>query len=249
MRYPPKVETTCPGCDARFLVPAHQLRNGRRKFCSGSCYYKQHATTPILCQTCGRPFVSKGYNKRTKHCSAECWPRSGENNPNFGKRHPGLFQWSAAYRLRMSEERMGAGNPRWSGGSQTNQKFQHQSFVRTWAMTNLEPHCAVCGSSVVDIHHIVPRRYFQPVRLAHFAQNLMLLCVAHNRPLGTVIQRAMKARKLQEIPYIDRLPQSILSALERDGLVSTPMPECDYSPLGNVGESLAQPDTGADTDA
>lgn len=235
---PAPIEVSCTSCGNSLHVAPWVHRARKRYFCDAECYLKEHATTPLICTTCGASFVPKNYSKDAKYCSRDCRPMHGKDNPNFGKRHTGLWQMPAERRLKMSEGRVGAGNPRWSGGSATNGKFQHQQYVRAWMLQNLPQACAECGRKDVDLHHIVPRRCFQPRRLGHFAQNLVLLCREHNIAAHWTAVEAMRARTPQAIPFADRLPPSILQVLEQGGSVSTPLPGCDYSPLGNLVEAV-----------
>ena len=61
------------------------------------------------------------------------------------------------------------------------------------------------------------------------------------RALGHQVDAAqplLAQRTPRLIPFADRLPPAILAALEQGGLVSSPLPGCDYSPLGNIGELI-----------
>jgi hypothetical protein len=71
-----------------------------------------------------------------------------------------------------------------------------------------------------------------------FRENLVLLCQLHQRQTIAAATRFLKQGTPRLIPFADRLPQSILTVLEQGDSVSAPLPGCDYSPLGNVGESI-----------
>lgn len=217
-------------------VPPWKARQNQRHYCDKRCYATAHATTPKTCETCGVSFVAKNYSAAARYCSNACVPRVGEDNPNFGKRHRGMWQMPAERRIEMSEQRTGQGNPAWRGGSPTNGKFQHQAYVRAWALQHLPQACAVCGAPEVDLGHIVPIRHFRPRRLAHFAQNLLMLCRLHNNRAHWQKIEPIGRRRPADLPFADRLPRSILAALRRGDSVSAPLPGCDYSPLGNLVE-------------
>lgn len=239
MRMVQYLAVTCAGCGLQAEVPPWRMQGKARYFCGKACYLKDHATTPRQCAACGKSFVSRNYSATQKYCSLECRPMHGSDNPNFGKRHPGAWQMPSSQRLLLSDTRRGEGNPRWTGGSPGNGKFQHQGYVRAWALAELPDACAECGSAErVDLYHVAPMRYFRPRRLAHFVANLLPLCPLHHRRSAMAAHRAMKAGKPADLPFADRLPQSILAALERDGSVSSPLAGCDYSPLGNLVEQV-----------
>lgn len=227
-----RAEVSCPTCGKTFQAQKHRAEAGRRVFCSLACYRADHAATPLTCRTCGKEFVAKNYSKEQIYCSRECSPMEGASNPNYGKRHPGIFHQPADFRLRMSQERTGEGNPRWAGGSNTTGKFQHQSWMRNWAVANLGDACESCQATSAELHHIAPRRLFEKPALAHFRENLVMLCTLHHRRADRDVRRALADKQPRAIPFSDRLPESILLALEQGDSVSSPLPGCDYSPLG-----------------
>lgn len=229
----------CTTCGADVRVPAWKAKGQQRFFCDTECYQKDHATTPKTCATCGTSFVSKNYDKRARYCCQACVPMTGESNPNYGRRHPGMWTMPAHLRLAMSDRRTGEGNPNWKGGSPTAGKFQHQTFARAWALNHLPHRCAVCGEPGSDLHHIAPVKCFRPRRLAHFAENLLLVCEKHSIRAMLQNTQALQARRPRDLLCADRLPESILRALEQGGSVSSPQQGCDYSPLGNVAELVA----------
>lgn len=148
---------------------------------------------------------------------------TGADNPNYGNRKPGMFQHSEEFRLRLSEDRRGASNPNWRGGRQGAGEYGLQTYARRWALRHLGERCQLCGSQTsVEVHHIVARRFFRPASLANFPQNLMVLCRPHHRQIDGNGKGA--APPPREIPFVDRVPESILQALERDGWVSS-LPE------------------------
>jgi hypothetical protein len=230
---------TCLTCKVEFLAPRGQAEQQDRVFCSKRCYLQAHATTPLRCATCGSSFVAAGYRKTAKYCSPECRPpMAGENNPNYGKRHPGMFQHAAEFRLSLSKDRRRQGNPNWRGGSKATGRWRHQTSTAAWARAHLGTNCALCGAANAQLRHIVPGRCFLPRILMQFSQNLVMLCMRHHRRTTRLTNAALGSPRLRDLPFAERLPRSILTALRRDGSVSSPLPGCDYSPLGNVAELI-----------
>lgn len=230
-----RVEATCPGCQTTFQAPLWKAQAQANVYCSSACYDRSHATTPLTCLTCAKSFVAKNYGATQKYCCIACVPKSGADNPNFGKRHPNMFQHSGQFRLWLSAQRMGKNNPAWKGGSKTAGAWQHQTWVSQWADANLPRQCELCSSSAAHVHHIVPGRLFAPRMLMQFRQNLVMLCDLHQRHTVEEATPLLSQGKPRLIPFADRLPPSILTALEQGGSVSSPLPGCDYSPLGNIG--------------
>jgi len=231
-----RIETTCPGCQTVFSAPLWRTQVQANVYCSSACYDQAHATTPKVCLACQKSFVS--YNKAQKYCCMACVPMKGVDNPNFGKRHSGMFEQSAKFRLWLSAQRTGPNNPAWKGGSKTTGAWQHQSWVSQWAATNLPHHCELCPDSAAHAHHIAPGRLFAPRLLMQFRQNLVMLCDLHQRRTVEAATALLSQGKPRLIPFADRLPESILAVLEQGGLVSSPLAGCDYSPLGNIGELI-----------
>lgn len=233
-----RVEATCPGCGKTIVAPRWKAGRQANVYCSNACYQQAHATTPLVCQTCSKEFVSPSYRKAQKYCCMACVPMTGADNPNFGKRHPGMFQHSGQFRLWLSAQRTKQGNPAWKGGSRTAGAWQHQSWTSQWAKANLPQQCAVCGGAAHHVHHIAPGRLFSPRILMQFRQNLVMLCNLHQRQAVDAATLALGQGTPRAIPFADRLPASILTALEQGDSVSSPLPGCDYSPLGTVGELI-----------
>lgn len=233
-----RVEATCPGCGKVFQAPNWKAQAQAQVYCSNACYQQVHAAKPLVCMTCSAEFVPKSYRKEQKYCCIACVPKLGAANPNFGKRHPGLFQHSGQFRLWLSAQRTGKGNPAWTGGSPTAGAWQHQTWTSRWAKANLAQKCAVCGGAAHHVHHIVPGRLFSPRILMQFRQNLVMLCDLHQRHAVDAAALAIDRGTTRAIPFADRLPPSILTALEQGGSVSSPLPGCDYLLLGTVGELI-----------
>lgn len=227
-----KVEKVCPVCNKSFLAYPS------RKFCSNDCYLIDHAATPRSCPTCKKEFVSSSYSKKQIYCSRKCVPRSGKDNPNYGNRRPGMFSHSAEARRKLSLERMGAKNPNWRGGGENTGKYRLQTWVANWAAENLGANCVLCSAENAHLHHIVPRRMFLHPIMSHFRQNLTMLCSRHHGEVEKRARHALKVKKPHDIPFADRLPESILDQLVQDDLVSLLHPECDFSSLGTAAESL-----------
>lgn len=233
-----RVELVCPACQKTFVAQRYRIESGQRVFCSAACYQQDHAAPELTCKTCGKSFFSSSYRSEQKYCSNACVPRIGEANPNYGKRHPKMFEHSAQFRLWLSKVRRLEGNPAWRGGSKTTGAWQHQSWVSKWAADHLINQCAVCGAAATATHHIIPGKYFSPRLLMQFRQNVLILCDLHQRHIVEAATTLLRQNKPRNIPFADRLPESILVALEQDGSVSSPLQGCDYSPLGNIGELI-----------
>lgn len=233
-----RVEATCPGCGLVFQAQKARAANQANVYCSSACYQQAHATTPLVCQTCSKSFVGKGYSKAQKYCCIACVPKLGADNPNYGKRHPGMFQHSGQFRLWLSAQRTRQGNPGWKGGSPTAGAWQHQSWISQWAKSNLSQQCAMCNAKAGHVHHVAPGRMFSPRILMQFRQNLVMLCDLHQRQTVDAARLALAQGEPRLIPFADRLPEPILTALEQGGSVSSPLQGCDYSPLGTVGELI-----------
>ncbi len=234
-----KQPCTCVQCGIVFQTTPSQIANGR-KFCSNACYQRDHAATPRTCPTCGKSFVHSSYSASQIHCSMACRPMYGKSNPNYGKRHEGMPPSSPERRLAMSEERQREGNPNWKGGSPNNGRYRMQTRAAQWARTYLGTTCDVCGAPNATLHHIVPRRLFGVQQHAHFAQNLVMLCVSHHQEIEKGVRRAVREAQWDGLPYGDRLPKSILSQLAQDGFVSSLPDDCDLSPLGSVAPAIRQ---------
>lgn len=199
------IQNTCHRCNKAFLTcsPA-------QKYCSAECRTRQ-------CMGCGKRFVLAGREKT--YCSSRC-AMSGERNPNFGAKRPGMFQHSQEFRSSLSTDRMGPNNPNWKGGAGGQGKYGSQSYARQWAMEHIGRKCEQCeATQSLEVHHIVARRHFADPSLSNFPQNLMVLCRTHHRRIDG--NGWTQGRPLRETPFVDRLPESILQALERDGLVSS----------------------------
>lgn len=232
------VPVECPQCRQPFQAPPWKVQRQQQVFCSAACYAQAHAATPQPCATCAKPFVSASYRKGAKYCCMACVPRSGVDNPNYGLRHPGLFSHSAQFRRWLSAQRTGPNNPAWSGGSRTAGAWQHQTWVSQWAADHLPQQCALCSQPAQHVHHIVPGRFFAPRLLMQFRQNLVMLCNQHQRHAVQAARPLLAQGTPRLLPFSDRLPPSILEALEQGGSVSSPLAGCDYSPLGNIGEQI-----------
>lgn len=233
-----QADVLCPGCGVAFQTASWRTKDQAKVYCTPGCYQAAHAALPRVCPTCVQPFVSKSYRATQRYCCVACRPMKGADNPNFGKKHPGLFAHTAQFRLWLSTLRTGKANPAWAGGSPSAGAWQHQTWVSRWAAKNIAPQCAECGAAPGHVHHIVPGRFFAPRLLMQFRQNIVLLCDLHQRHAVQAATPLLRQGTPRLIPFADRLPQSILEALEQGGSVSSPLPGCDYAPLGNIGELI-----------
>jgi hypothetical protein len=161
----------------------------------------------------------------------------GEGNPNYGNRHPGIWEMPAEMRAKLSRQRSGEGNPNWVAGDCIGDKFSYRHHVWRWAESNLELYCRECGESQVDLHHIVPRRLFEPPAASNFVANLVPLCRSCHATADHRV-RAVENSKPRQIPFASHLPEPILQQLKKDGLVSRLPQSVDLSPLGNVASEV-----------
>lgn len=220
-----RLAQTCEACGASFDIHASR---GSARFCSWACYQTEHARPPQTCETCGKQFVAY---REQRHCSNECVPRSGSANPNFGNRYSGRWTMPAEERLRLSERRLGEGNPNWRGGSPGNNLYRMQRKAGDWARASLGNACSICGASPAEMHHVVPRRLFADPLMPHFRQNLVMLCDRHHHAADAEFRRLLRQGRPRDIPFAANLPPSILDRLARDGSVSRLDPACDFSPI------------------
>lgn len=198
------IHKVCEKCKTPF-----QTNSPASRWCSDACRSK-------TCKTCGVVFVPT--SPTSIYCSRACVPCHGESNPNYGKRHPGMFHHSTELRGHLSKSRMGSNNPNWKGGGKNVGKCRHQSYARIWALQNISDTCEVCGAdSNLEVHHIVSRKLFADPKLANFRDNLMVLCKKHHRQADGN-QHTQKSKR--DTPFLNRLPESILDQLKQDGLVS-----------------------------
>lgn len=237
-----RVQKQCEVCGKTFWAIKSQPT---RRFCSNACYLVYHAAERKTCPTCGREFVS--YDRRRIYCSRPCVPMKGEANPNYGKRHPKMFRHSAEVRLRLSESRLGHGNPRWKGGTKNNGRYRMQTWVNQWMKEHVGDRCEVCGEAPAHVHHIVARRLFPNPIMAHFRQNLVMLCTKHHAEADRLARQALQERRVHDLPFADRLPQSILAQLAQGGSVSRLTAACDFSPLGTAAQLAIRPEWYDDT--
>lgn len=214
----------CRMCPVEF-----RPRTPNHSYCSVAC-----RQTP--CPVCGKLF--ERLEVRKQHCSNKCRGKAwkGSGNPNFGKRHPGIYQVPGEIRARYSEERMGAGNPAWKGGSVGNGRYRFQTYVSRWVLDGCR-NC-VCGAKATEAQHVVPRRWFRDVRMANFAENLIGLCRSCHRNADWHAYRRMRKGLDLRLRFSERLPASILHQLQTDGSVSRLPPGLDWSPLGNAAAAV-----------
>lgn len=218
----------CDGCESSF-----QPKTPHQRFCSVEC-----RTRP--CETCQKPIDQ--LERRARFCSVTCMgaANAGGGNPNFGRRHPGMWEMPGEIRARMSDTRVGPGNPAWTGGSKHNGHFRFQAFVSRWCLENY-PTCP-CGAPATEVQHVIPRRWFADVRMANFAENLLGMCLACHRPADGRALRMSRRGRAHDLLHAERLPESILVQLRTDGSVSRLPKGLDWSPLGNVAEEVLRPE-------
>jgi hypothetical protein len=236
-----RVTLECGNCGSEFSRPQGEVDDDADNyFCSAECRL-QHAPKRMIrtCPTCGEDFATDPSTDST-YCSHECMREhykermKGENNPNYGNRHEDMWTMPAEMRKDLSEARMGENNPNWVDGSPRNGQWRFQTQVYNWAEQHLGTECTLCGEEDLNVHHVVPRRFFEEIPMAHFASNLVPLCRSCHARVDHKVRDLLVEDRAREIPFADRLPGPILDQLKMDGSVSRVPPAVDYSPLGNV---------------
>lgn len=247
-----RVKLVCDTCEQTFEV--WQSKETERRFCSMECYQEHHATDreERRCEVCGDTFLR--YSDDARFCSRECfgeWQSEayrGEGNPNYGNRNPGMWTMPGEMRAQLSQGRMGADNPNWLDGRGAG-RYRFQTFVSEWAREHLGSTCERCGDEDVEVHHIVAVHRFPEVPMAHFRQNLAVLCIACHRGLDAQGRKAIDEGRTRDLPFADRLPAPILDQLGRGGSVSWLPDEVDFQPLGNAAEEVVRPEWFSGTSA
>lgn len=223
----------CSACGS--LVRRNPGKTGK-VFCGNECYLTQHRREPRACGACLDSFLPNHPTQR--FCSTACMgvANRGAGNPNHGKRHPGMWSPRAEHRQHLSESRVGEGNPNWKGGSKNRGHFRFQHAVSRWCLKTM-PLCP-CGLPSDGVQHIVPRKAFPDVRMAHFAENLIGLCVQCHHDADNPL---LYGERGYDLRYAERLPQPILDQWRTDGRVSLLPQGLDWSPLGNVAKLALDP--------
>lgn len=222
----------CEYCETPIPQNLKACQYEKRRFCSPRCQYAA-ARVPRkipVCARCQRQFDTDRPAAPPRYCSPEC------RAPSF---HATRWQMPPEMRARFSERRQGPGNPMWQGGPSNALALRHRAFA-AWGQKRLPHRCEQCGRNHgrMEMHHIVSKRRFQRAELAHFAQNLAVLCCRCHRTADAAARRAIREQNESAYPFGDRLPHAILRELIRDGLVSRLSPECDWSPLGKSPDGV-----------
>lgn len=223
----------CTHCNA---PTKHRKARDGNTFCNNDCYQAWWSRKPLACGSCLEEFLPT--TKTQRYCSTKCMgvANRGKGNPNYGKRHPGMWSPRAEHRHMLSEARMGPGNPNWSGGSKGNGHYRFQAAISRWCLSRM-PKCT-CGADTTDVQHIVPRKAFRDVRMSHFAENLIGLCMQCHKDADNPLLRGERGYDLR---HTDRLPQPILDQWRTDGCVSLLPEGLDWSPLGTVARLALDP--------
>ena len=225
--------TPCAACGAPVLRKPGKTGDVH---CNTDCYMRLHRRKPRPCRSCLEEYLPS--HPRQLFCSTACMGigNRGKGNPNHGKRHPGMWSPRGEHRHMLSETRMGPGNPNWSGGSKGNGYYRFQAAISRWCLERM-PKCP-CGQDASDVQHVVPRKAFRDVRMAHFAENLIGLCMQCHKDADNPLLRGERGYDLQ---HADRLPQPILDQWRTDGCVSLLPEGLDWSPLGTVARLALDP--------
>ena len=156
-------EIVCKYCEKHFIVAISDIANGK-KYCSKECANKDRIgshlntsnhTLTKLCDWCGKEFTRPLSNFRGKHsfcshpCSAKWWSEFGLH----GEKHPNYIN--------------GKGNiygDNWVS-------------IRDSVLKETDNKCKLCTSSKnIDVHHIIPFKFFHDPQIANRKENLIALC-------------------------------------------------------------------------
>ena len=209
------VELECPSCNTHFKVkPSHA---DRRKYCSKDCMGKGFQNkVKRECEWCGKSFKvvkSRVEHGRGKHCSKGCQYEANSEKLRSDEREEfECLNCEEAFTLLVStiKSREGAGkycsrecrDSHWRG--QNHPQFIHGSnanvYGSNWqsqrrAARERDNHtCQRCGESdsVLDVHHKLPRRYFEVVEQSNVLENLITLCRSCHRTVEAKIHALEK---------------------------------------------------------
>lgn len=162
------VEITCDFCSKSVLRPLSKLKLSESHFCSKECYDKwkiknlvgennpSWKSKEVVCDQCRKTFFLP---------------------PSKIGRYPRLFCSNRCKYKWMSENLSGENNPNWLGGHidsrGPNWHEQRQKALERDGYT-----CQNCGGTngKIDVHHIIPYRYFDDYIEANDLDNLITLC-------------------------------------------------------------------------
>lgn len=161
------VEITCDFCGKSILRPLSKAKLSECHFCSKECYDKwkiknlvgennpSWKSKEVVCDQCRKPFFLP---------------------PSMIGRYPHLFCSNRCKYKWMSENLSGENNPSWRGGYIDN-RGENWQIQRVKALDRDGYICQNCGSiENLDVHHIVPYRYFDDYIEANDLDNLITFC-------------------------------------------------------------------------
>lgn len=162
-------DLTCPQCGKTFYrKPSERILNNN--YCSRTCANQAQSRAIekipelrtgkgilIQCKHCGNPFHVKPHRaKKAKYCSMACFQAQRFGEP-IKINHPRNMD--------------GPNNPNYKGSN-------NLPTARATYFKHFPAHCMICGwDTIVDIHHIVPRRR----KGNNSLDNLIGLCPNHHR--------------------------------------------------------------------
>lgn len=231
---------TCPTCGIPMERTASEVaekrRQTRRQYCSYKCGRVSRRVERFerQCPACG------GTNLLTQweiddgrlYCSMDCYMSVHRRKKRPCEKCGKMFvhEWREKFCSPRcyARSRKGAGNGNWRGGTTTKRGRVADWRARSWARATFES-CVSCDAGRWEMHHIIPIRYFDgPWPLANFAENIVPLCDACHMRADADAYVAINAG--QRPPFEERLPESILDRLARDGCLSEIREAVDWSP-------------------
>lgn len=206
-----KTALTCPTCGDSFNVKKSHA--SRRKYCSLECRHTrdESAHTVTDCMNCGKSFEvlkSRFDHGRGQYCSSDCQYESIRGTRRSPIVACACLNCSQTFEVReksldpergdgkycsrdcRDDHRRGEDHPQYIHGSNADYYGSNWQAQRRKARERDNHICQHCGATdtVVDVHHIEPRRWFDVVEDANDLYNLITLCKPCHRKADAKIQ-------------------------------------------------------------
>ena len=158
-----KQELQCEQCGKTILVYARDIQHGR-KFCSHECYGISKQGKPAhnrnrvtkQCGWCGKSFdrAASNFHSKLSFCCQHC-----------------SSMWNAEFGLH------GKDHPNYIDG-QSNTYGEAWPTIRKAALIKAQYKCQLCeeDKKILDVHHIIPFKFFASPKSGNHAKNLIVLC-------------------------------------------------------------------------
>jgi 5-methylcytosine-specific restriction endonuclease McrA len=158
-----KHPVACKYCGKQIISYEVEINSGR-KYCSSGCYNNdtkgqpresRHRRLTKICEWCGKSFTRPISDFHAKHyfCSIPC-----------------AAKWRSEFGLR------GEQHHNYINGKGNNYG-EHWSAIRNSVLSNAKNNCALCHSNAnVDVHHIIPYKFFSDSKSGNKKENLIALC-------------------------------------------------------------------------